>query len=122
MAAIKGTSNIISAFHNLKKAIDHFRVFTLEHKDSKGAKLFTHYISRINWLYNDIVTHPAFSEAIREGIRQEWASDAFAVDAIAEKAALLNPEQREGLEYIIEQMLKGETIKVEHIKEEVIHE
>lgn len=110
--------NIVSAFHNLKKACDHFLSFELDNKDSKGARLFQMYRGRIQWVYNDIITHPLLPERVRSGIKQEWESDAFAVDAISEKAALLNPEQREGIEYIIDQMLKGETLKVEHIKTE----
>lgn len=110
-------SNIISSVHALRQAKEYWEDFNREHPDSKGAKLFAVYKKKIEWIVNDLITHPVLTERIREGVKQEWNSDVFAVDAITEKVALLNPEQREGLEYIIDEMLKGETIKVEHVKE-----
>lgn len=62
-----------------------------------------------------MITHPILPEEVRTGIKKEWNSDVFVVDAIAEKTALLSPEQREGLEYILDELLNGNSIKVEYI-------
>jgi hypothetical protein len=51
-------------------------------------------------------------EFVREGIKKEIASDVFSVPAIMEKIALLNPEQRDGMEQVIDALLKGEKIEV----------
>lgn len=108
---MKGSSNVVSAIHNLAKAKAHFESFCREHPSSKGDKLFTAYASRLEWIYKDIITHPFISSEVVEGIKKEWNGDAFQVDAIAEQAALLSPEKRDLVEAIIESLLKGEEIQ-----------
>ena len=108
-------SNIISSIHALRQAKEYWEDFQRTCPGSKGAKLFEVYIKKVDWIATDLITHPVLPEAVREGIKKEWNSDVFAVDAITEKIAMLTPEQREGLEYVIEEIMKGETIKVEHI-------
>jgi hypothetical protein len=49
---------------------------------------------------------------VREGMRKEIASDAFSYDSLTEKLALLNPEQREELDGLLTDILKGKTIEV----------
>jgi len=112
---MKGTSNIIASIHHLKITAEHWQSFQREHPASKGANLFGTYCKRIQWIINDMVTHPLLPQTVRDGIKAEWNADVFAVDAIAEKVTLLNPEQREVLELIVEQLLKGESIKAEHV-------
>lgn len=109
---MKGSSNIVSSVHHLKMAAKHWDSFQREHPGTKGAKLFSGYKRRIEWIVNDLITLPLLPQTVCDGIKTEWNSDVFAVDAIAEKSALLNPEQRELVESIIDGMLKGETIKL----------
>ena len=70
---------------------------------------------RAEWIVKDLITLPVLPQTVRDGIKAEWQSDVFTVDAISEKTALLNPEQRENIETLIDYMLKGETIKVEQL-------
>lgn len=109
---MKGGSNIISGVHCLRQALDHFESFQREHPGSKGDHLFAGYAKRLNWIATDLITHPLLPESVRSGVKAEWNSDAFAVPAIAEKAALLNPEQRESVEALIDQLLLGETLTI----------
>lgn len=109
---MKGSSNIISGIHCLAQAFEHFASFRREHPQSAGDKLFKNYNGKLEWIANDLMTHPFLPQAVRDGIKKEWNSDVFAVPAIAERAALLNPEQRELVETVIEAMLNGEEIKV----------
>lgn len=110
-------SNIISAIHHLKMAQEHYEDFVREYPDSAGSRLFKSYISKIKWISTDILSHPHVSEEVRIGIKKELASDVFAVPAINEKVALLNPDQREMIEETIDAMLAGEEIKIVDIKE-----
>lgn len=112
---MKGSSNIVSGFHCIKQANDHWQSFEFDHKGSKGAKVFEGYRKRLEWIVRDIATHPFLPESVREGIKAEWNSDAFAPNAIAEKAALLNEEQRLLVEDLIDSMLAGEEIRIEQI-------
>lgn len=112
---MKSASNIVSAIHHIKQAFDHYEDFVRSNPGTKGAMLFNQYKKRLEWIYNDMITHPLLTPVVRTGIKQEWNSDAFSVDAISEKAALLNPQQREVLENLIEQMMKGELIEIEKI-------
>ena len=108
-------ANIINGIIELKKANDLFEdaVRSLG-KESKCAKLLKNYISKINWIYTDMVTFPKFTEIVINGIRKEWASDSFTVDAITEKVALLSPEQRDAIEKVIDSVLDGEMLEVEY--------
>ena len=60
----------------------------------------------------DVVTYPHFGNEVREGMRKEIASDAFSYDALTEKLALLNPDQREELDGLLDDILRGKTIEV----------
>lgn len=114
---MKGSSNIISSIHCLSQAKAHFDSFCLEHPGTKGANIFANYSKKIEWIYKDIQTIPLLPESVREGIKAEWNSDTFAVPAIAEKVALLNPEQREMIEATIDAMLSGEEVKIVDINQ-----
>lgn len=114
---MKGSSNIVSSVQNIRQALEHFESFQREYPETKGAKLFKGYGSRLEWIVKDLITHPLLTDEVRKGVRQEWESDVFSVPAINEKVALLNPEQRETVEAIIDSMLSGEEVVIKDIKE-----
>lgn len=114
---MKGGSNIISGVHSIRQAKEHFDSFQREHPSTKGAVLFGGYSKKLDWIVKDLVTHPLLTDEIREGVKQEWESDVFSVPAINEKVALLNPEQRELIEEIIDQMISGQEVIIRDISE-----
>lgn len=105
-------SSIVQSLNKLKQATDLLEDFQREHKGSKGAKIAKTYIDRIYWIYLDLVSNPSFTEEVRNGIRKEWTSDAFTVDALNDKIGLLNPEQRELVETITDALLRVEEISL----------
>lgn len=108
-------ANIINGIIELKKAKDLFEdAIRSMGKESKGAKLLKNYISKIEWIYTDMVTFPKFTDVVINGIRKEWASDSFTVDAITEKVAMLSPQQRDAIEKVIDKVLDGEMLEVEY--------
>lgn len=114
---IKRGANIINAIQNLKMAQEQFDDFCRQYPSSQGEKLFRSYSKKISWIFSDIITHPFLNNDIREGIKNEIQSDVFAVPAIIEMVALLNPDQRELIESTLEAMLAGEEVKIVDIKE-----
>lgn len=110
---MKSAGNIVSGIHHFRMSYEHFTSFELDHPGTKGANLFKQYKARIEWIVKDMITHPLLPKQVTDGIKKEWESDVFAIPAIEEKIALLNPEQRETVELMIDQILKGETITVE---------
>lgn len=110
-------SNIVSAIHHLRMAEEHYEDFIREFPNSMGARVFKSYITKIKWIYNDLVTHPHISQEVREGVKAEIKSDVFAVPAINDKVALLNPDQRDIIEATIDAMLAGEDVKIIDINE-----
>lgn len=106
-------SNIISAIQHARRAKDFFEDFIRQHPGTKGAGLFKNYISKLDFIYRDLITTPALPPIVVEGIKKEWASDVYAVDAIMEKIPLLKPDQREAIEMVIDKILNGESINVE---------
>lgn len=119
MSDLKSRSDIVSALQHLKMADEHFISFCNEHKGSKGARHFSDYSRRINWICTDLYTNPQLPDSVRLGIKREVESDVFAVPAISEKVALLTPEQRECLEDVIDRLIGGEKFIVNDLKEEV---
>ncbi len=110
-------ANIISAIQNLKMAQEQFDDFRRQYPDSKGEKMFKLYGDKITWMFKDIITHPFITNEVREGIKNEIASDVYAVPAILEKIALLNPEQRELIEDTLDAIIAGQEVKIVDIKE-----
>ena len=61
----------------------------------------------------DIATYPHFTDEIRDGIQKEINSDPLTYRAIMERISLLAPDQRNLLEFVIEDMLSGKQIKIQ---------
>lgn len=110
---MKGGSNIVSGIQHLAMAYQHFESFCLEHPRTKGAMLFGGYCKKIEWIRKDLLTTNELTQDVRNGIREELASDPFTVPAIAEKIALLQPKHREMIEALIDRVLAGEELAVE---------
>ena len=106
-------SNIVSAVHNLRIAKEQFADFQREYPASKGAKIFSMYEGRLDWIVKDLLTNPFLPEDVIQGIRQEWESDVFAIPEIHDKISLLAPDKRELIETLIDALLSGEEILFE---------
>lgn len=112
---MKGTSDIILAIQELKRAKEYFDSFSREYPGTKGAVLTASYSRKIQWILKDLITTPEFPTSVVEGIRAEINSDVFTTPAITEKIAKLNPEQREAVEAVIDSVLGGKSLTVEYI-------
>lgn len=105
-------SSVIQAIQHVKIADEFMNDFIRAAPQTRGAVIFNDYSRRLKWILKDIVTYPYFDPMVRQGIKCEIDSDAFAVGAIKDLIPLLNPEQREMIEALIEDILKGKTIEV----------
>lgn len=110
---MKGESDIVSGLQALKRAHDHWDSFIREKPGSLAERMFKAYIGKINWIVQDFLSCPHFPDIVRNGIRKEWTSDGFAVPAIADKIALLAPDQRDAVENVIDLLLSGEKLEIE---------
>lgn len=104
--------SVIQSIHHLKLADEFMNDFVRSAPNTRGAVLFQNYSRKIKWILMDIITYPLFDDEVRKGIRAEIESDAFSIPAIVEKVSLLNPEQREMLEGLIEDIIAGKTIEI----------
>lgn len=109
---MKGTSQLVDAIHHLKCAYEYMTGFIRDRPGTNAERIGKNYSSRIEWIFKDLVSNPNFPEPVRYGIRKEWESDSFAIQAITEKISLLLPEQRESIENIVDEILAGRTIKI----------
>lgn len=105
-------SSVVSCIHHLKLADEYAKDFVRSAPGTRGSVIFADYSKRINWIFRDVITFPHFGDDVREGMRKEIASDAFSYDSLTEKLALLNPEQREVMEGLLDDILRGGTIEV----------
>jgi Fe-S cluster biosynthesis and repair protein YggX len=110
-------ANIISAIQNLKMAQEQLEDFCREFPNSQGQRIFKNYSKKIDWIFNDIITHPFITTEVIIGIKNEIQSDVFAVPAINEKISLLTPDQREIIESTLDAMINGEEVKIVDINE-----
>lgn len=105
-------SSVVSFIHHLKLADEYAKDFVRSAPGTRGAVIFDNYSKRIAWIFRDVITYPHFGDEVREGMRKEIASDAFSYDSLTEKIALMNPEQREMLEGLLTDILKGKTVEI----------
>jgi Fe-S cluster biosynthesis and repair protein YggX len=105
-------SSVVSFIHHLKLADEYAKDFVRSAPGTRGAVIFDNYSKRIAWIFRDVITYPHFGDEVREGMRNEIASDAFSYDSLTEKIALMNPEQREMLEGLLTDILKGKTVEI----------
>jgi hypothetical protein len=110
-------ANIINAIQNLKMAQEQFEDFCRQYPNSQGSKLFKKYSDKVNWIFSDLISNPFITAEVRIGIRNEIASDVFAVPAIIEKVALLTPDQRDLIEATLDALLSGEEVQIVDINE-----
>ena len=115
---MKSSGTFVEVIHHLKIAKEFLESFIREKPGTVGERMARQYVAKINWMYNDLITFPNFPDIVRQGIREEWEADPFTSMAINEKLAILNPAQREAIEAIIEEVLKGQEIIVESKKPE----
>lgn len=113
---MKGRSDIVSALQHMSMAREHMESFIREHSGTKGANLFTSYVKRTNWMFNDLYTNPFLPDLVRAGIKKEVESDCFTVPAVSGKIALLSPGQREALEEIMDRLIAGEDLIIDEQK------
>ena len=105
-------SSVVSCIHHLKLADEYAKDFVRSAPGTRGSVIFGNYSKRIHWIFRDVITYPHFGEEVRDGMRKEIASDAFSYDSLTEKMALLDPEQREMLEGLLDDILRGKTVEV----------
>ena len=113
-------SSVVQAIQHVKIADEFMSDFVRAAPNTRGAVIFKDYSRRLQWILRDIVTYPYFDPLVRQGIKCDIESDAFSVGAINDLIPLLNPEQREMIENLIEDVLKGKTIEVtikDHIEQ-----
>jgi hypothetical protein len=110
---MKGESDIVSGLQAMKRAFDHWDSFIRERPGSLAERMFGGYCKRLAWIANDLITCPHFPQVVRDGIRKEWTADPFMTMAIAEKAALLPPDQRDIIETVIDRLITGERLQIE---------
>lgn len=105
-------SSIVQAIQHIKQANEFMSDFIRQAPSTRGAVVFGGYMNKLNWILRDILTYPHFPDEVRQGLKHEIESDAFAVEAIHDKIPLLNPEQRAMLEELVEDMVAGKTIEI----------
>jgi len=106
-------NNIVLGLHYLRMAKECFADLQREKSGTLLETMGKRYENKIDWIYNDFISCRHFTTDIRNSCRKEWESDVFAVPAIAEKIALLDPDFRELIESVIDAKLNGEEIRIE---------
>jgi hypothetical protein len=110
---MRGESDFLAGFQHLHRAYDHWQSFIRERPGTLAERLFGNYCRKLEWIAKDLIICPNFPLIVRDGLKEEWNSDAFTVDAIIEKVMILTPGQREVIETVLDRIIAGEHTVVE---------
>jgi hypothetical protein len=105
-------SNIIIAIQNLRLAEEQFLDFVRQNPNSRGERIFGVYVSKIRWIFNDLLTNPHLPFEVTNGLKEEINGDVLALPAIYEKIAMLGDYEKEVVETIIDAIHNGEKITI----------
>jgi hypothetical protein len=100
---------VTQAFDGLKKAKANFEDLKRGY-GVRGREIVDRYLAKIEWIYSDFMCVSDFPQSVRDGLRKEWNSDAYAPDAIYEGIIKLSPEKRELVLEIVDALLEGKEI------------
>lgn len=106
-------SNFITSIHHLRICSEYMDDIVRQHPGSRAAVMFEGYSKKIKWILRDIYTNPHFTDPIRDGMKKEIESDPLTYRAIMERISLLAPEQRDMLEFVVDDMINGKQIKIQ---------
>lgn len=105
-------ASIVIALTKINQSITYFTDFKRQTKAGIGERVANKYIEKLNWILTDFKTNINFSDAVRESVRLELASDDHQADAIYDKFMLLDETKRQLVEELTDALLKGEEIKI----------
>lgn len=105
-------SSFIKFIHHLKISTDFCEDLKRSNPNSLAYKMFSDYTKRMNWILNDIITNPVFSNEVRNELRKEINSDLLVIPALIDKIHQIPIAQREIVENIVDCILNNETIEV----------
>lgn len=106
---IRQMQTLIGAIQALRTAKDMFNDWRRNFK-GKTKEMAIEYENRITWIYNNITSSRNIRQEVLKVIREEWNSDVYEVDEIAQKSKLLPSESRATLIQLLDAMIAGETI------------
>jgi hypothetical protein len=115
-------SEVIKFLHHLQRGKLNLEVFLIGCKNDRAKRKFSQYINKIDWIIKDLKTEPGITRELSDAIDLEFNSDVFLIDAVNEKLLLLTPYERDILENILDEIIKGEQIKIEYIGKPKTHE
>ena len=107
--AIEQMTSVINAIHYLKKAKEAFQDWERQYK-GKTKDMSIEYQRRIQWIYNDLISARNMRKDVIEVMSDEWNSDVYEIDDIAEMSKLLPSDQRAVIIEILKAILQGEKI------------
>ena len=115
---MKGQITLANGLMHLRIAQLYFSSFANDNPGTRGARLFGNYSDKLEWIIKDLQNNPFLPELVRDGIKKDMQSDVLVIPALVEKIALLTEENRLAMETLVEELIKGEKLIVEKIKEE----
>lgn len=111
-------SSLYFAFHNLKIAKEYFLDIYREHPTKSAGRISKLCSDKIDWIFNNVYTSSAIPKEVIEQLKNQLEADSLAIPEIMFKIVLLSGEQREALEFVINQLLSGQSLRVEINNEE----
>lgn len=105
-------NSLRKAFYHLKMAGEYFEDVSRESPNTLAGKLSKIYTRRVKWMENDFKANPQLPRFATEDFKKDINGDILFHESISQKCLQLSVSQKESLEQLIDELLKGETINV----------
>lgn len=105
-------NSLRKAFYHLKMSGDYFEDVLRESPNTLAGKLSSIYTRRIKWILNDFNANPSLPKYAAEDFKNDINGDLMFFESISQKCLQLSESQKESLESLIDELLKGEEINV----------
>lgn len=112
------SSSFRQAFQYLKIAMLHFEDQVREAPTAKSAKYCYKYRDKIEWIFSDFKTNTSFPVDVTASLIADLNGDVLIKESLRLKLKQLPEAVQENLEAILDELLKGEEIKLEATQKE----
>lgn len=109
---MKGSADIMMTIHYLNIVKQHQESFAADMGNTPLGKAMAVYLKKVNWILNDFMNNPVYTDKVREALKTEMNADSYSVVALTEKIGFLNHELRDSIENVIDRVLAGEELQI----------
>ena len=103
-------NSLRKAFYHLKMSKEYFEDVAREVPNTLAGKLSEVYRKRLKWIELDFKANPTLPRFAANDFKRDLSGDIMFHESISSKCLQLSESQKEGVENLIDSLLKGEKL------------